>query len=83
MAFEELNDYSVALYTEYKKLEGFLEITAERKVILVEQKAVFNCMVRYYTTVLCKAKFKSQREKMKEIITELDPGFAKGFFKTK
>jgi hypothetical protein len=83
MAFNEINEYSIELYKEYKRLDEVYKTTHDGRMISEKQLSIFNCMIQYYITVLSKAKFKSQREKMKELITELDPGFAKGFFKTK
>lgn len=70
MAFEKINDYTDFLKTEYEGTDDY-----DKQVVLL------SCATAFYETVLKTAKFKGQREYMKQTIKYLNPAFFRGYFR--
>lgn len=86
MAFEKINEYTERLKVDYLKAHS-REVTADRNgdrsksaMAYHTKNVILNCLVAYYETALQTGKFASQRKHLKEVITQLEPTFAKGYF---
>lgn len=91
MAFEQINEYTKTLKAEWLKCEEALslppssdpETKEARKRLYEKQRTIFNCMIDYEQTVLSNKKFSAQKKFMKQCILEINPGFARGYYKMK
>lgn len=87
MAFEKINEFTNQIRDKYKSLDANSmnePDETKRKRMYSEKWALFDALVIYYQTTLQTAKFRMQRDYCKQILTDLNPSWAKGYFsKTK
>lgn len=84
MAYEKINQFTQILKDRYIELGSKIlkeENKEERLQLYAKQKQCFDSMLDYEQTVLQMPKFKSQKLFMRTAIVEINPHFAKGYYK--